>query len=106
MVKGYLASNPTSYTMCANGNNDGGNNGGVTPIFTKADLNHYVTFAGKTLHIAGAPATVEIFSIQGNRLMVIDNVSGTLSLASLPAGKYLARINRGSSKLTRAFQIK
>ena len=106
MVKGYLASNPTSYTKCANGNNDGGNNGGETPIFTKADLNHNVTFAGKTLHIAGVPATVEIFSIQGNRLMVIDNVSGTLSLASLPAGKYLARINRGSSKLTRAFQIK
>ena len=106
MVKGYLASNPTSYTKCANGNNNGGNNGGETPIFTKADLNHNVTFAGKTLHIAGAPATVEIFSIQGNRLMVIDNVSGTLSLASLPAGKYLARINRGSSKLTRAFQIK
>ena len=106
MVKGYLASNPTSYTKCANGNNDGGNNGGETPIFTKADLNHNVTFAGKTLHIAGAPATVEIFSIQGNRLMVIDNVSGTLSLASLPSGSYVVRVNAKEGSKTMRVQVR
>ena len=107
MVKGYLATNPASYTKCANGGNNGGENGGnEAPIFVKSDLNYSVTFAGKALHIAGTPATVEIFSIQGNKLMTIENVSGTLSLANLPAGKYLARINRGSSRLTQVFQIR
>ena len=103
MVKGYLASNPTSYTKCSS---NGGNGGEETPIFVKSDLNYSVTFAGKTLHIAGAPATVEIYNLQGNRLMVLENVSGSLSLASLPAGKYFARIIKDSSKMTRVFQIK
>jgi len=102
LVKGYLATNPASYTKCANG----GESGGETPIFAKTDLNYNVTFAGKTLHIAGAPATVEIYNLQGNRLMVLENVSGSLSLASLPAGKYFARIIKDSSKMTRVFQIK
>ena len=103
MVKGYLASNPTSYTKCSS---NGGNGGEETPIFVKSDLNYSVTFANKTLHIAGAPATVEVYNLQGNRLMVLENVSGSLSLASLPAGKYFARIIKDSSKMTRVFQIK
>ncbi len=107
LVKGYLATNPTSYTKCGNGgNNNGGNNGGETPIFVKTDLNNNVTFAGKALYVAGKPATVEIFNIQGSKLMSIDNVSGTLSLAMLPAGKYLAKIHGNGASLVRAFQIK
>lgn len=103
LVKGYLATNPTSYTKCSS---NGGNGGEETPIFVKSDLNYSVTFANKTLHIAGAPATVEIYNLQGNRLMILENVSGSLSLASLPAGKYFARIIKDSSKMTRVFQIK
>ncbi len=103
LVKGYLATNPTSYTKCSS---NGGNGGEETPIFVKSDLNYSVTFANKTLHIAGAPATVEVYNLQGNRLMVLENVSGSLSLASLPAGKYFARIIKDSSKMTRVFQIK
>ena len=99
MVKGYLATNPTSYTKC-------GTSGGETPIFVKTDLNNNVTFAGKALYVAGKPATVEIFNIQGSKLMSIDNVSGTLSLAMLPAGKYLAKIHGNGASQVRAFQIK
>ena len=106
MVKGYLATNPTSYTKCGNGGNENGNNGGETPIFVKTDLNNNVTFAGKALYVAGKPATVEIFNIQGSKLMSIDNVSGTLSLAMLPAGKYLAKIHGNGASQVRAFQIK
>ena len=111
LVKGYLATNPTSYTKCGNGgNNNGGNengnNEGETPIFVKTDLNNNVTFAGKALYVAGKPATVEIFNIQGSKLMSIDNVSGTLSLAMLPAGKYLAKIHGNGASQVRAFQIK
>ena len=99
LVKGYLATNPTSYTKCPNGGND-------TPIFVKAEQNSNVTFSDNALHIAGAPATVEIYTMKGDKLMAIDNVSGALSLAKFPAGKYFARIQKGSSKMVRAFQIK
>ena len=99
MVKGYLATNPTSYTKCGNGGNE-------TPILTQSDLSFNVSVVGNALHIAGGAATVEIFTIKGDKLMRIDQVSGTLSLASLPAGKYLARIQKGSSKMVRAIQIK
>ena len=104
LVKSYLATNPTSYTKCAaNGGNEGGND---SPIFVKANLNYNVSFANNALHIAGAPATVEIYTMKGNKLMAIDNVSGTLSLASLPAGKYFARVQQKSAKAIQAFQIK
>ena len=103
LVKGYLATNPTSYTKCAT-NGDSGEND--SPIFVKANLNYNVSFANNALHIAGAPATVEIYTMKGDKLMVIDNVSGTLSLASLPAGKYFARVQQKSAKAIQAFQIK
>ena len=114
MVKGYLATNPTSYTKCAaNGGNENGNNGGnenggndETPILAKLDMNYSVTFADKAFHIAGSPAKVEIYTLNGNKLMSVDNVSGTLSLASLPAGKYFAKIYAHSGSTIRAFQIK
>ena len=124
LVKGYLATNPTSYTKCAansgnNGNeNQGGNNGennnennngqngNEVPIFAKASVNFNVSFSDNALHIAGAPMTVEIFTTMGNKLMAIDNVSGTLSLAKLPAGKYFARIHGNATNMVRAFQIK
>ena len=106
MVKGYLATNPTSYTKCAaNGGNENGGNG-ETPIFAKLDMNYSVTFADKAFHITGSPATVEIYTLNGNKLMSVDNVSGTLSLASLPAGKYFAKIYAHSGSTIRAFQIK
>ena len=122
LVKGYLATNPTTYTKCAanggnngnenqggnNGENNGNNNGNgnETPIFVKANVNFNVSFSDNALHIAGAPMTVEIFTTMGNKLMAIDNVSGTLSLAKLPAGKYFARVHGNATNMVRAFQIK
>ncbi|WP_407456291.1 glycoside hydrolase family 5 protein [Fibrobacter sp.] len=111
LVKSYLATNPTSYTKCGgdNGDENGGNNNGNnenSPIFAKTDLSYNVSVVGNTLHIAGGAATVEIFSLKGNKIMSIDQVSGTLSLASLPVGSYFARIQMGPSKMLRAIQIK
>ena len=99
MVKGYLATNPTSYTKCGNGGNE-------TPIFVQPDLSFNVSVIGNALHIAGGAATVEIFTLKGDKLMRVDQVSGALSLTSLPAGKYLARVQMGSFKMVRAIQIK
>lgn len=143
LVKGYLSTNPSSYTKCAtnggnnsgsngnennnngennnqnggnnnqNGNNNQGNNNGnnnqggnEVPIFVKTSVNFNVTFSDNALHIAGAPMTVEVYSMMGNKIMAIDNVSGSLSLAKLPAGKYLARIHDKTTNMVRAFQIK
>lgn len=111
LVKGYLSSNPTSYTKCGgdNGDENGGNNNGNnenSPIFAKTDLSYNVSVVRNTLHIAGGAATVEIFSLKGDKIMSIDQVSGTLSLASLPVGSYFARIQMGPSKMLRAIQIK
>ena len=120
LVKGYLATNPSSYTKCAansnnnqnqSGNNNQNNNnqnqgGNNTPIFIKADLNYNVTFSNKALHIAGTPMTVEIFTMTGKKLMAIENVSGTLSLATFPAGMYFARIHGNAASMIRTIQIK
>jgi endoglucanase len=108
-VKGYLSSNPASYTKCAaNGGNNEGNNGGNnnTAIFMQTNLNFNVTFSGNALHIAGTSMTVEIFSTKGDKLMAIDNVSGTLSLAKLPAGMYVAKIRGNGTNMVRAIQVK
>ena len=143
LVKGYLSTNPSSYTKCAtnggnnsgsngnennnngennnqnggnnnqNGNNNQGNNNGnnnqggnEVPIFAKTSVNFNVSFSDNALHIAGAPMTVEVYSMMGNKIMAIDNVSGSLSLAKLPAGKYFARIHDKTTNMVRAFQIK
>ena len=149
LVKGYLSTNPASYTKCAvnnnnqsqgdgnnnqnqnennnngennnqnggnnnqNGNNNQGNNNGnnnqggnEVPIFAKTSVNFNVSFSDNALHIAGAPMTVEVYSMMGNKIMAIDNVSGSLSLAKLPAGKYFARIHDKTTNMVRAFQIK
>ena len=50
--------------------------------------------------------TVEIFSTKGDKLMAIDNVSGTLSLAKLPAGMYVAKIRGNGTNMVRAIQVK
>ena len=38
--------------------------------------------------------------------MKVDHVSGTLSLASLPAGKYIAKIQGNATNMVRVFQVK
>ena len=97
LVKSYLATNPTSYTKCG---------GSETPTFAKATHNFNTSFDGKALHIAGTSATVEIYTLKGDKLMKVDHVSGTLSLASLPAGKYIAKIQGNATNMVRVFQVK
>jgi endoglucanase len=132
LVKGYLSTNPASYTKCAansnnkqsqgdgnnnqnqnennnqgnNNENNNGQNGNEVPIFAKASVNFNVSYSDNALHIAGAPMTVEIYSIMGNKIMAIDNVSGTLSLAKLPAGMYVAKVRGNGTNMVRAIQIK
>ena len=48
----------------------------------------------------------DIFDLKGNKLMMIDGVVGTLSLAKLPAGMYMVKVSSGSASKTQAISIK
>ncbi|PWJ71662.1 MULTISPECIES: glycoside hydrolase family 5 protein [unclassified Fibrobacter] len=116
LVKGYLATNPTNYTKCAAGSqggqqkgsttdpSQGGQQGGQTPnpeaiIGIKAPNGLSVAFLDKSLEISGVKAAnVELFDLKGNKLMMIDGVSGNLSLAAVPAGQYLVKVTAGSAR--------
>lgn len=125
MVKGFLATNPTTYTKCATGTTggqtggdqggqqqggqqQGGNQGGQQAIvdFNAASALN-VTFSGKALEISGVnAANVELFDLKGHKLMMIDGVVGNLSLAKLPAGMYMVKVSSGSASKTQAISIK
>ncbi|MCQ2097996.1 MAG: cellulase family glycosylhydrolase [Fibrobacter sp.] len=127
MVKGYLATNPTNYTKCATGSQGGTttdpSQGGSTtdPTIPTNPWNPgqdailgmngatslSVAFVGKSLEISSdKAANVELFDMKGNKLMMIDGVKGTLSLATIPAGQYLIRVRAGSASKVQAITLK
>ncbi len=70
-----------------------------------ASLN--VAFSNKTLNISGVNAAeVELFDLKGHKLMKIDGVVGSLSLASLPAGMYMVKVTSGSVSKVQAINLK
>lgn len=99
LVKGYLATNPTSYTACKAEEEVGIKAPAIASGFS-------VSLEGKTLNIAGGNANVEIYSLLGNKFMAVDNVSGALSLASLPSGSYVVRVNAKESSKTMRVQVR
>lgn len=104
MVKGFLATNPTTYTACPTGGNQGGQLG-IASFHVPSALS--VNFSNKVLQISGVnAANVELFDMKGHKLMMIDGVSGNLSLASLPAGQYIVRVKAGSASKMQAVSIK
>ncbi|SHL04367.1 glycoside hydrolase family 5 protein [Fibrobacter sp. UWEL] len=135
MVKGYLATNPTTYTKCSTASQGGqttdpnqgqqggqttdpnqGQQGGQTTdpnqnpwaiagIQSAASLN--VAFSGKALEVSGVNAAdVELFDLKGHKLMKVDGVRGTLSLAMIPAGQYLVKVSSGSASKVQAITLK
>ena len=122
LVKGYLATNPESYTKCSdgsqggdnggsqggdNGGNNGGNQGGQQAVFNLDVSSLNVSFGNKVLNIAGVgSATVELFDMKGNKLLMVDGVAGSLSLASFPAGVYMAKVTSGSASKMQKINLK
>ena len=118
LVKGYLSTNPTSYTKCPTGDNQQGQGQqgqgqqgegqhGTAALLAAPELGLNVSLTGKTLHVsAPQAATVEIFNTLGNKLFAIDHVRGELSLATLPVGRYMIRVRSGSATTMRAIAIK
>ncbi|SOE56585.1 endoglucanase [Fibrobacter sp. UWT3] len=99
LVKGYLATNPTSYKACKAEEEVGIKAPAIAGGFN-------VSLEGKTLNIAGGNANVEIYSLLGNKFMAVDNVSGALSLASLPSGSYVVRVNAKEGGKTMRVQVR
>ncbi len=99
LVKGYLATNPTSYKACKAEEEVGINAPAIAGGFS-------VSLEGKTLNIAGGNANVEIYSLLGNKFMAVDNVSGALSLVSLPSGSYVVRVNAKEGSKTMRVQVR
>ena len=98
VVKGYLATNPTSYTKC-------GEPQAIRSMKVATDLS--VSFSHNTLEVSGVNvATVELFDLNGNKLMMVDGVVGSLSLAKLPKGMYIAKVSSGSASKTLKVSIK
>ncbi|MBO6135257.1 MAG: cellulase family glycosylhydrolase [Fibrobacter sp.] len=99
LVKGYLATNPTSYKACK----------AEEEVAIKAPAiasGFSVNLEGKTLNIVGGNANVEIYSLLGNKFMAVENVSGALSLASLPSGSYVVRVNAKEGSKTMRVQVR
>ena len=108
LVKGYLSTNPSTYTACNAGGNNGGNNGGngqVDIAIPVTSSGFSVSLEGKVLNIVGAKAKVQIFSLLGDKFIDIDNVSGMLSLASLPSGAYVVRVKGKEGSKTMRVQL-
>ena len=99
LVKGYLATNPTSYKACKAEEEVGIKAPAIASGFS-------VSLEGKTLNIAGGNANVEIYSLLGNKFMAVENVSGALSLASLPSGSYVVRVNTKEGSKTMRVQVR
>lgn len=98
VVKGYLATNPTTYTKC-------GEPQTIRNLKVATGLN--VSFSHNALEVSGVnAATVELFDLNGNKLMMVDGVVGTLSLAKLPKGMYIAKVSSGSVSKTLKVSIK
>ena len=99
LVKGYLATNPTSYKACKAEEEVGIKAPAIAGGFS-------VSLEGKTLNITGGNANVEIYSLLGNKFMAVENVSGALSLASLPSGSYVVRVNAKEGSKTMRVQVR
>lgn len=99
LVKGYLATNPTSYKACKAEEEVGIKAPAIASGFS-------VSLESKTLNIAGGNANVEIYSLLGNKFMAVENVSGALSLASLPSGSYVVRVNAKEGSKTMRVQVR
>jgi len=121
LVKGYLSSNPTSYTACGqspassgskdgySSNSQGGNNGydDNTAIVAGARASMNVSVSGKTLYVSGVKsASVDIFDLQGRSLARFSQVSGAVDLASFNAGSYILSVKSGTQVQNRKITLK
>ena len=112
MVKGYLASNPTSYTACKS--NVPESSSSVSAISFDMNSDRFnVSVANRTLMLqstASGMTDIDVFDILGNSRLQkkVQLASGThgITLDALPAGTYLVRVRQGANMKQVRFQIR
>lgn len=103
LVKGYLASNPTSYTACSATPDSGA---GISPNVVRPQ-SLKLSFADNVLNVSSkGNVSVAIYDLRGTRVFSAQNVTGSLSLKSLPKGLYVAKVRGASERVERTFQIR
>ncbi|WP_290727173.1 cellulase family glycosylhydrolase [Fibrobacter sp. UBA2449] len=112
MVKGYLASNPTSYTACKA--NVPESSSSVSAISFDMNSDRFnVSVVNRTLMLqstASGETSIDVFDILGNsrlqkKMLLASGING-IALETLPAGTYLVRVRQGANMKQVRFQVR
>ena len=120
MVKGFLSSNPTSYTACGQTPSSSSSRGGYssssrrgnkyddnTAIAAGTNVSMSVSVSGKILHVSGVEsASVDVFDLQGRAIVKNSVISGSLSLEGLNPGSYVFRVKSGTLEKVLRLQVR
>ena len=112
MVKGYLASNPTSYTACTA--NVPESSSSVSAISFDMNSDRFnVSVVNRMLMLqstASGETSIDVFDILGNsrlqkKMLLASGING-IALETLPAGTYLVRVRQGANMKQVRFQVR
>ena len=112
MVKGYLASNPTSYTACKA--NVPESSSSVSAISFDMNSDRFnVSVVNRMLMLqstASGETSIDVFDILGNsrlqkKMLLASGING-IALETLPAGTYLVRVRQGANMKQVRFQVR
>lgn len=113
LVKGYLSTNPKSYTACKANVPESSSSSVVAIPFYKANDNFSISFAnGKlALESTGSGVTkIEVFDLLGNTRLVkeeqLPSGSHLIDMGSISAGKYIARVRQGANSRQVRFDVR
>ena len=115
LVKGYLATNPTSYTACkANVTPESSSSSAITAIPFYASSDRFnASFQNGTLSFtstASVVANIQVFDMLGNTRVQMSKQLGSgshsIALGTLPAGSYLVRVQQGANLAQVRFQMR
>ncbi|MBR4006808.1 T9SS type A sorting domain-containing protein [Fibrobacter sp.] len=115
LVKGYLATNPTSYTACkANVTPESSSSSVITAIPFYASSDRFnASVQNGTLSFtstASGVANIQVFDMLGNTRVQMSKQLGSgshsIALGTLPAGSYLVRVQQGANLTQVRFQMR
>lgn len=113
LVKGYLSTNPKSYTACKANVPESSSSSVVAIPFYKANDNFSISFVnGKlALESTGSGVTkIEVFDLLGNTRLVkeeqLPSGSHLIDMGSISAGKYIARVRQGANSRQVRFDVR
>ncbi|SHH73374.1 endoglucanase [Fibrobacter sp. UWCM] len=116
LVKGYLATNPTSYTACKANEPEpeSSSSSAITAIPSYASSDRFnASVQNGTLSFtstASGVANIQVFDMLGNTRVQMSKQLGSgshsIALGTLPAGSYLVRVQQGANLAQVRFQMR